>query len=351
MEDIRVLNTHSLLARPMMAVWLGAAALIAAPAAYASSNGLSDWRSTYPNSNSDDAGCQLCHGASTNQLNNYGRDLCLSFAQAGSRPGDWGQTLLAIEPLDSDLDGSSNGVEIANNTQPGWTSAGANPLYLADFTQGCAEIAADSTVPKNVPLPYDVALTGDPIASPNGPYAALVGEAITFDGSGSTDDGDIVRYDWVFGDGASEPDAGPHPEHVYNAEGVYNVDLTVTDNDGNTNTARTTATISPLALLDLDINTLSVAKTGRVGSAIVIKLKVENSGTVLGQAIATVVGVQHGMEVYRLRLNVFDDIGRGTTTFNFGSYTPTVAGDITWTATIADGDPDMDEKTAVTAVR
>ncbi|MCI0506598.1 MAG: PKD domain-containing protein [Gammaproteobacteria bacterium] len=337
--------------RPLIAALLGAGALIAAPAVYASSNGLADWRDTYPNSNSDDAGCQLCHGSSTNQLNAYGRNICLAFAADGARPGDWGQTYLDIEPLDSDGDGSANGTEIANNTQPGWTSGGFNPLYIADFTQGCAQIAADSTVPNSVPLPYDISFTGDPIANPNGPYAALVGETITFDGSGSTDDGEIVRYDWSFGDGAVAMDAGPQPQHTYNAEGVYNVVLTVTDNDGNTNAAGTIATISPPELLDLDVNTLSVSRTARIGKAIDIKLKVENNGTVLGQAIATVVGMQNGMEVYRLRLNVFDDIGRGATTFDFGSYTPSTAGDIAWTATIADGDPDIDEQTAVTAVK
>ncbi|MGD8310693.1 MAG: PKD domain-containing protein, partial [Chromatiales bacterium] len=179
-------------------------------------------------------------------------------------------------------------------------------------------------------------------------------ETITFDGSGSTDTnpgGSIVRYDWVFGDGASAPDAGPNPEHAYGEEGVYAVVLTVTDNDGNTDAASTTATISPLELLDLDIVDLSVSKNGRVGKTIPVGLKVENNGMVLGQAIATVVGVQNSEEVFRLRLNVYDDIGRGATTFDFGSYTPTVSGDIFWTATIADEDPDEDMEQAETSVK
>jgi PKD repeat protein len=209
----------------------------------------------------------------------------------------------------------------------------------------------DSTVPSSVPAPYDIVTTGDPIANPGGPYEALVGDDITFDGTGSTDDGEIVRYDWDFGDGAVAMDAGPNPTHSYNAEGIYGVVLTVTDNENNTNAAGTTATISPAQLLDLDIATLQVSKNARIGKFIDIRLKVENNGTVLGQAIATVTGYQNDMEVYRLRLNVFDDIGRGTTTFDFGSYTPTVSGDITWTATIDDGDPDIDETTETTTVR
>jgi PKD repeat protein len=345
-------QTKSIVLRAAVSAAIGAGALIIASPATATNNGLADWRDVYPNSNSDDAGCQLCHGSSLGQLNAYGRDICLEFEAQGFVPSDWTFNIEDVEGLDSDLDpnASDNATEIANDTQPGWTTAD-NPLFVADFTQGCAQVQSDSTVPSGVPLPYDIAVTGDPIANPNGPYAAVVGETIVFDGSGSTDDGDIVQYDWVFGDGTSAPDAGPNPEHIYVEDGVYAVVLTVTDNDRNTNAASTTATISPLDLLDLDIDTLSVSKTGRVGKSIPVQLKVKNNGNVLGQAIATVIGVQNGDEVYRLRLNVFDDIGKGTTTFDFGSYTPTVAGDILWTATIADEDPDEDMAEATTSVK
>ena len=336
--------------RAAVSAAIGAGALIIASPASATSNGLADWRDAYPNSNSDDAGCTLCHGSSTGQLNAYGKTLCDAFLSTGTIPSEWQDTLIAVEGVDSDLDGSDNGLEIDNDTQPGWTS-GANPLYTSDFDTGCLLVANDSTVPNNVPLPYDISFTGDPIANPDGPYEAVVGEVINFDGSGSTDDGEIVRYDWVFGDGTSASDAGANPEHAYDEAGVYAVVLTVTDDEGNTNAASTTATISPLDLLDLDINTLSVSKTGRVGKSIPVKLKVENNGNVLGQAIATVTGVQNGDEVYRRRLNVYDDIGKGTTTFDFGSYTPTVSGDITWTATIADQDPDEDMAEATTSVK
>jgi hypothetical protein len=345
---------ESTVLRAAVSAAIGAGALIIASPASATSNGLADWRDAYPNSNSDDAGCTLCHGSSTGQLNAYGKTLCDAFLSTGTIPSEWQNTLFAVEGVDSDLDGSDNGLEIDNDTQPGWTS-GANPLYTSDFDTGCLLVANDSTVPSNVPLPYDIATTGDPIANPGGPYTAYVGATITFDGSSSTDtdeNGDaIVQYDWVFGDGTSAPDAGPNPQHAYDEEGVYAVVLTVTDDEGNTDAASTTATISPLDLLDLDINTLSVSKTGRVGKSIPVKLKVENNGNVLGQAIATVTGVQNGDEVYRLRLNVYDDIGKGTTTFDFGSYTPTAAGDILWTATIADEDPDEDKAEATTAVK
>ncbi|MDH3768536.1 MAG: PKD domain-containing protein, partial [Gammaproteobacteria bacterium] len=82
-----------------------------------------------------------------------------------------------------------------------------------------------------------------PVADPNGPYGAQVGESITFDGSGSSDpDGSIVSYDWDFGDGGTG--TGVSPSYAYGAEGSFTVTLTVTDNDGLSNSASTTATIS-----------------------------------------------------------------------------------------------------------
>jgi PKD repeat protein len=63
------------------------------------------------------------------------------------------------------------------------------------------------------------------------------GQPSTFDASTSTDpDGVVARYDWSFGDGASLPDGGPAPSHVYTAAGARTVTLTVTDADGTSTT-------------------------------------------------------------------------------------------------------------------
>jgi hypothetical protein len=72
---------------------------------------------------------------------------------------------------------------------------------------------------------------------------------------------------------------------------------------------------------------------------------------VLGQALATVVGEQDGVVIYNWRLNVYDYNGKGTTKFDFPDYIPTTKGTITWTATIADVDPDIDLVTATTVVK
>ena len=83
-----------------------------------------------------------------------------------------------------------------------------------------------------------------PVADPNGPYNATLGSQIVFDASGSTDaDGSIVSWAWNFGDGSSG--TGSSPAHTYQSDGTFTVALTVTDNGGATNTASTTAMITP----------------------------------------------------------------------------------------------------------
>jgi chitinase len=63
------------------------------------------------------------------------------------------------------------------------------------------------------------------------PTNPLIGETVTLDGSSSSDpDGNIVSYQWDFGDGNTG--SGPTTTHVYSTIGNYTVTLTVTDNDG-----------------------------------------------------------------------------------------------------------------------
>lgn len=74
-----------------------------------------------------------------------------------------------------------------------------------------------------------------PIANAGPDQTVFVNETVTFNGSGSSDpDGSIISYSWNFGD--SHTGTGVNTTHSYVAAGTYTVILTVTDNEGATDT-------------------------------------------------------------------------------------------------------------------
>lgn len=72
--------------------------------------------------------------------------------------------------------------------------------------------------------------------------AGVVGQAFTFDASGSSDpDGDALTYAWDFGDGTSED--GESVSHTYDTDGEYEVVLTVSDGESSA-TAELSVTVA-----------------------------------------------------------------------------------------------------------
>ncbi|MCK5603270.1 right-handed parallel beta-helix repeat-containing protein, partial [Candidatus Pacearchaeota archaeon] len=83
-----------------------------------------------------------------------------------------------------------------------------------------------------------------PIADAGPDQTVDVGDIVIFSGIGSWDlDGWIVNYTWDFGDGSFG--YGMNVTHTYSVEGIYNVTLTVTDNDGFTGTDYCNITVLP----------------------------------------------------------------------------------------------------------
>ena len=81
-----------------------------------------------------------------------------------------------------------------------------------------------------------------PVADAGPDQTVIVGETVTFNGSGSYDPaGTIVSYDWDFGDGTVG--SGQIITHEYASVGVYTSTLTVTDDDGATGADAATVTV------------------------------------------------------------------------------------------------------------
>jgi len=75
---------------------------------------------------------------------------------------------------------------------------------------------------------------GDPIADAGDDKTVDVGEEFSLDASSSSDDEKITSYEWNLGDGATK--SGETITYTYNSEGTYTVELTITDESGNTDT-------------------------------------------------------------------------------------------------------------------
>jgi PKD repeat protein len=152
-------------------------------------------------------------------------------------------------------------------------------------------------------------------------------ETISFDASESYDsDGIIVSYSWDFGDGTTA--TGVSVQHAYSQNGTYTVTLTVTDDDGTTDTTNATKTVLnrvPIAFFTESAETVSSGESIHFDAS----ASYDPDGTVVAYSwdfgdgsTATGITVDHAYDnngVYTVTLTVTDDDGAtdsATTTKN-----------------------------------
>ena len=120
----------------------------------------------------------------------------------------------------------------------------------------------------------------DPTASftysPDSPEA---GQQVSFDASGSSDDSSIANYEWdLDGDGTTDA-TGASVAHTFDAAGSYDVELTVTDDDGATATATQTVSVSAAPdPANFQVSNLDVASSVTQGETTSVSATIENTG-------------------------------------------------------------------------
>lgn len=137
----------------------------------------------------DNAGCQLCHAASTQNLNPYGKAIC-------DQSGSTAARILAVETADSDADltGSSNITEINASAQPGWTTT-AVPTYARG---NCQPTGFTELTHSYIPGLWDPEPTNLPPVAANDSYTTAEDTPLTVAAPGVLDndtdmDGDTLN--------------------------------------------------------------------------------------------------------------------------------------------------------------
>ena len=153
-------------------------------------------------------------------------------ASGGTEPYDWSWDF---------GDGETSGLQ---NPDHIYTAAGTYTVTLT-VEDDNGDTATDTAT-------VTVEVAGSIVADAGGPYTALIGETLTLDGSVS---GGTSPYTWSWDLGDGDTADVEDPTHAYDAEGVYTVTLTVTDDEGLVDTDTATVTIvgnSPPATPQID---------------------------------------------------------------------------------------------------
>ena len=196
---------------------------------------------------------------------NYTVTLTVTDDDGASAPASATKTVLNRSPVASFTESAttvSTGEVIYFNASPSYDLDGTIATYFWDFGDGtnASGVTVNHSYFDDGNYTVTLTVTDDdgttatataiktvlnrsPVASfTESAETVYTAEVIAFNASASHDpDGTVVSYFWDFGDGTNA--TGMTVEHVYADDGNYIVILTVTDDDGATDTAQSTKTI------------------------------------------------------------------------------------------------------------
>lgn len=154
-----------------------------------------------------------------------------------------------------------DGITQTTTTSPVTHPYGDNGVYQATVTVTDDDNGTVSSTPVQITitnLPPTASFSANPQNTDENNLT------IDFDAGGSSDPGnDTLTYSWNFGDGSS-PVSGPQVSHTYADSGSYTVTLTVTDDDGASNSTSLTVDIQNLPPSGVSISgpeTISIGDT------------------------------------------------------------------------------------------
>jgi PKD repeat protein len=172
------------------------------------------------------------------------------------------------------------------------------------------------------------------------------GSTVEFNGMGSSDpDGTVTEFTWIFGDGSVA--YGAQVNHIYSDDGIYMVVLTVTDNEGGTDSISMFVQVEnrpPMPAIQVVEETLTLVRLDLVAEG-----SIDPDGEIIGYFWDFGDGagengwqVNHtyaGSGTYSIRLTVMDDDGRTSftnVTIDVLNRAPSAAAEVAGTTRVND---------------
>lgn len=125
-------------------------------------------------------------------------------------------------------------------TKGRWCRLVAPIIFSAHVLVGCGGGGSSDAAPEPTPLPSVLQISGPTEA------AQQVGQPMAF-GHNATDGMGTLAYAWDFGDGGSSTEASP--SHTYSAAGTFDVQLTVTNEAGDSRMSKVSVRVADVALV------------------------------------------------------------------------------------------------------